>query len=162
LENMIKNGNFAATVIQKQPIAKQVGTKSVSATTIKRPVDIQENSDTQANQATSSTEFEPLAEWADILFELSKVNMPLCGVLNGSKAFTKDGFVYIGTPSTVAGTLMKQEGNASQLISVIENKTGIYYKIRIKSTAPKVEEQTNKLDEVLNRAKENGVKINEN
>ncbi|MFZ2537900.1 MAG: DNA polymerase III subunit gamma/tau [Oscillospiraceae bacterium] len=147
LENMIKNGKFASV---QSPTPQPVGA------TVGRP------SDTPQTPVQTSNDFVPLAEWADILFELTKVNMPLCGVLNGSKAFTKGGFVYIGTPSGMAGKLMKQEGNASQLISIIENKTGLHYKIKIKSTAPKAEEQGNKLDEVLNKAKENGVKINEN
>ena len=155
LENKLKNGEVTMGMPSKQPI--------VVATTSQTSVSPQEATNaTNPAKVESSTEFQPLAQWADILFELSKVNMPLCGVLNGSKAFTKDGFVYIGTPSSVAGTLMKQEGHAAQLIAVIENKTGIRYKIRIKSTAPKAEESTNKLDDVLNRAKENGVQINEN
>ncbi len=170
LENMIKNGKLAVPtikqsagetigrlpdIVENQIVASQPDTTPAVGETVGRPPDI-------PKPTNSSDTFEPVAEWADILFELSKVNMPLCGVLNGSKAFTKGGFIYIGTPSNMAGKLMKQEGNASQLISIIESKTGVYYKIKIKSTAPKVEEQGNKLDGILNKAKENGVQINEN
>lgn len=170
LENKIKNGNFPA-LSNKAPTSPQKPQPAVEATLGRPPDDISPPQPQPSDgaktahppiQSEQSGEFEPLVEWADILVELSRVNMPLVGVLNGSKAFTKDGFVYIGTPSNMAGVLMKQEGNAAQLIAAIENKTGLYYKIKIKSLAPKVEEQANKLDAVLSRAKENGVKITEN
>lgn len=175
LENFIKSGKIAISQNNKSSSTKPVSESNLN---IKKPnldetnnkdehVTKAEVKDTVENktEATNNNDtFEPLNEWADILFELSKVNMPVFGVLNGSKAFTKGEFVYIGTPSKVAGSLIKQQGNAVQLIQIIENITGIRYKIKIKSTAKKAkaDNKANKLDEVLNIAKENGVKITEN
>lgn len=163
LEATIKNiGSHAAVQApsmeakQKSPVRYEPEDKAKPASNTSKDTNEQENSD---------EEFVPLSEWADILLALSKVNMPLFGALSGSKAFTRGGFAYIGTPSTVAGTLMKQEGNASRLISLIEEKTGVHYKIKIKSTAQKQEEKAaqsaSKLDAILDIAKQSGVQINE-
>lgn len=116
------------------------------------------------------SDFSEVMQWADIMEALSKVNPPLYGALNGARAMTSDGFLYLETQSGLTGTLMKQEGNASKLVSLVEEKTGIRYKIRMKtapigtsSRAPNATSQKaiTPLEDILNKAKSSGVEITE-
>lgn len=151
LESIIKSGRLS----QAAPPVLQTRASE-------KPVTVQAPPEHTDPTEDTNEPYVPLEQWADILSDLSKVNGALGGTLNGSKAVTKGGFVFIGTSSPTASSLLKQDGNLSQLMSMIEARTGVPYRLKIKLTAQKAEEQTNKLDDMLNMAKQNGIQINEN
>lgn len=113
-----------------------------------------------ARDETSGAEgIHPLAEWTEILTELAKTDMPLCGVLRNSRAFVGGGVLYIDAPLSFAANMLKQEGNAGKVIAAAEQKCGVRYKLRIKS-APAAQRE-NPLDSLLALARENGIEVRE-
>lgn len=106
-------------------------------------------------------EVRSLMEWADILAELSKTDMPLCGVLKGSRAFVGGGFLYLDSALSLAGTMLKQEGNAAKLIAAVEARTGRRYKIRVKSAPSAAAPKKDKLSALLEAARSSGVEVHE-
>ncbi len=103
--------------------------------------------------------------WSQILTTIFKKHPPLSGVLRDSRAFTKGDTLYIRTSSQTAINLMKKENNIEMLITLIEEMLGIRYKISMKP--PKNNSQStvtseSKLEAIIQKAKENGVEINEN
>lgn len=117
--------------------------------------------DIQRNENKVNT-ITPLMEWAEILDEIKKKDMPLWGVLHSSKAYVSNEFLYIESPLEFAAGMMRQEGNALKLVTAVFEKTGVRYKLRIKSNKQiKNEPQINMLDEVLDKAKSLGIEVHE-
>ncbi|MEG0571030.1 MAG: DNA polymerase III subunit gamma/tau [Oscillospiraceae bacterium] len=108
-----------------------------------------------------TVKLEPLMKWAEILQELSKEDKPLFGLLSGSLAYVFDGFLYIDSPMTMISKMIKQEGNAARLVRVVEQKTGVKYRIRIKTNKSANTSSSNILDDVIAKAKGAGIDINE-
>ncbi len=114
----------------------------------------------ESNEEESAGLPEAMMAWADILAELSQTDAPLFGVLRGSRAFTKDGVLYIDSPLSITSLMMRQEGNAAKLMAAVEKQTGNRYRIRVKSAPPKAPE-ADKLSDLLTRAKASGIEIRE-
>lgn len=108
----------------------------------------------------TDSEIRPLEEWPDILMELAKTDTPLYGVLKDSRAFVGGGFLYIDSLLSITGIMMKQEGNAARLIAAVENRTGMRYKIRVKS-APQSSGGENKLSSIMEKARQSGIEVRE-
>jgi len=104
--------------------------------------------------------FQPAAEWADILSSLRQNDLPLYGVLQGSRAFVQGDSLYVDSPMALTAQMLRQEGNAARLIAAIEKKTGRRYRIRVKSAAPKAKESDG-LASLLDRARQAGVEVRE-
>lgn len=102
-----------------------------------------------------------LEQWSDILSELSKSNAPLFGVLENATALVSGEFLYLETQSAFAGTIMKQESNATKLIKLVEDKTGTRYKLRMKTTAVSSQNQVDMLSGIIEKAKQGGIEVNE-
>lgn len=183
LENMIKNGVPAQSA--PEPIKTESSvpkeTKPEPAKTPKQTKTPEPAKTPQAMHAAPETlseqgaktpmqpraplsengEFAPFAEWQEVLSELSSVSMPLCSLLTDSQAFARGGILYIDVKNAMASTLMKQEGNAVKLLEIIERKTGLRYKLRMKS-APKLQETSNDpLQQLLEKAKASGIEVSE-
>lgn len=184
LENIVNTQSYRPT---EQPIAKDIPTPIAKEAVLPSPkADIAENAEFDKEEPTieedlavntapspqaeaASVEspleldeerFVPLTQWQEVLNELKSGNSPLFGVLNGSSAFAKGRVLFLDAKNVMASTLIKQENNAVKLIDVIEQKTGVRFKLRMKA-APKPEADVNPLEALLNRARENGVEINE-
>ena len=104
---------------------------------------------------------QPLPEWADILADLAGRDMPLCGILKGSRAFTAGEVIYIDSPLSLMGAMLRQEGNAAKVIAAVENKTGKRYKLRVKSAAPPAATQESAFGKLLEKARANGIEVRE-
>lgn len=103
-----------------------------------------------------------LMEWAEIMNEIKEKDEPLWAILNGSRAYTHAGFLYIESPRDFAATVMRQEGNAQKLVAAVAAKTGMRYKLRIKSnTQSKTEKEPERLNSILDKARSMGVEIRE-
>lgn len=103
--------------------------------------------------------FVPLDFWQEILQELAQTVPPLYGVLQGSRAFTGDGVLYIDSPLAITAVL-KQDNHAARLAAAVEARTGQRYKIRVKSAAPKAP-KADKLSGFLDKARQAGVEVRE-
>lgn len=99
--------------------------------------------------------------WNDILQELSIIDTRLYGILFGSKAFVNDKNLFIDSPLSLTAKMIKDNGNISKLLEIVEQKTGESYKIMVKSHSNRLPD-INKVDEFLDNAKKYGIEINEN
>ena len=106
---------------------------------------------------SAAGEILPLMEWAEILSDLMSTCLPLYGVLQDSRAFVGGGFLYIDSPSSLTGRMIKQEGNAARLLDIVAARTGQRYKIRVKSAPAAAEPETDRLSDLLSRARDNGI-----
>lgn len=173
LENIIKLGVPAPPAVQ--PVSPSVETAAdpiPAPPVVEPPVELlkkeepaeppsllpQADAPAPAAAAAAKHPPQPLAEWADILAELSRTDMPLGAILRDSVAFTDGSVLYIDAGLSLAAKMIKQEGNAAKLIAAVESKTGIRYKIRVKK-APEPVETADPLTELLNRARESGVEV---
>lgn len=161
LEAMIKGGAILTSVAptQAQPAKSEVQKQE---RTVSRVGDEELLPISSEPQGAQSSELAPLMEWAEILAEIKQSDAPLWGVLHGSKAYVSGGFLYVESPLEFAAGMMRQEGNAGKLVGAVFNKTGIKYKLRIKSKPQITDEpNSNMLDEVINKAKELGIEVKE-
>lgn len=132
-----------AKPIDQSPIKPQVQTETVSPSQTQEPI--------------------LLATWAEILEGIKSTDSPLWGVLHGSQAFVSGSFLLIRSPLEFISGMLKQEGNATKLLKAVFEKTGVKYKLRAMSIAPKSQEpQQSLLSNILSEAKNVGVIINQN
>ena len=54
---------------------------------------------TEENQNEAEAGDTPLSEWTEIMSILARTSPPICGVLNGSRAFIKGQFLLIDAPN---------------------------------------------------------------
>lgn len=149
-----------ANFTQTQP----AGVQSMQAESVQAESVRAESARTESAQ-TESVHVKPVPyePWADILLALSAEHPPLFGILESARAFCDGTFLYLDTKSPTASILLKQEGNATRLLDLIEAKTGARYKIRMK--AGKTQEAppaASPLDDILKKARETGVEVQEN
>lgn len=74
--------------------------------------------------------------WSEVLSELAQTAPPLCGVLVGSSAVTRDDMVLISTENAMFRTLVKSDGNRKKLVDAIEKVTGRVYRVGLKKATP--------------------------
>lgn len=108
--------------------------------------------------AESIAQVEPLGSWIDVLSELSRINAPLFGMLQNTRAFTKGGLLFIDGGSPLLAQMLKKEGNASKLLDAVEVKTGARYQLRVKR-AKKEQAQADPLESLLDKARESGIAV---
>lgn len=110
----------------------------------------------------AKTEPQPLSCWQEILEELIRRNPPLHGALMGSSAFVLGDGLYVVAPIAVAMTLLKQNDNAEQLLSIVEQKTGTRFRLKLKTEkAPAPPPSQQGLDQLLQAAREDGIPVTE-
>lgn len=108
----------------------------------------------------------PEDRWQDILDRFAEVCPSVNGALNGSYALKGGGFMLICTPSNFFLSLLKNKENASKLKEAIHFVTGENYAIRAKCTAPKEDApasdpENDKMLDILKKARENNVPVEE-
>lgn len=152
LENIIKSGGFLPS---STPVNGVVASQPTASFTPPPPP-------TPINETASVGESEPMEQWSEILTDFEESDKPLWAALRGSTAYVHGGFLVIETPLDFAAELMKQEGNAARLKRAVAARTGVSYKIGLKSsTKQPVQTENNPMDEMLEKAKNLGVTINE-
>ena len=103
---------------------------------------------------------QPLHCWNEILQQLSELDKPLHGMLFGSKAYCYEDMLFIDTPNTILGQMLKKDGCAARLIEAVQVHTGKKYRIRLRTAKETAaQDKPNPLDELAKRAKENGVDV---
>ena len=103
----------------------------------------------------------PVTCWVEILQQLSETDKPLHGMLVGSKAYCYEDMLFIDTPNTILGQMLKKDGCAVRLLDAVQLHTGKRYRLRLKTTKEASEQnKENPLDALAKRAQENGVSVN--
>lgn len=183
LELMMKNGRVPVPAVQDVPVSlpareESAGQRavpdteaqtavpaektSVSAEPIaeKRQVPVPEKTPDTAPPAPSDGQPEQLAVWPEVLLAVKKQNPALAGVLSGSMAYVSGQNLFIDSPIALFGKMIKQEGFIKTLVSVLEERTGIVYKLRIKKSKPQ-KQKLDPLDEITKKASEMGIEVKE-
>ena len=108
-------------------------------------------------------------DWAEVLSELTKTNMPLWGVLNGSSAIIRGDYVLIKSDNPTLSAFIKTGGNARDVKEAVLRVTGKRYRLGLYSgaAAPKVSAQPaaapkDPLENLISRAKDMGINIDVN
>lgn len=76
-------------------------------------------------------ESEETIQWAEVLSELMKTNMPLWGVLNNSQAVIKGDFVLIKSDNPTLNSFIKAGRNAKDVKEAIMRVTGKKYRLGV-------------------------------
>ncbi len=103
--------------------------------------------------------------WSEVLSELAQTAPPLCGVLVGSTAVTRDDMVLISTENAMFRTLVKSDGNRKKLVDAIEKVTGRVYRVGLKKATPalaataETTEPESPLSVFLRESRENGIAV---
>ena len=110
-------------------------------------------------------------DWAEVLSELTNINMPLWGVLNNSSAVIRGDYVLIKSDNPTLSAFIKTGGNARDVKEAIIRVTGKRYRLGLYSGAspsPKMNAQQpaqapkDPLENLISRAKDMGINIDVN
>lgn len=101
--------------------------------------------------------------WPDVLDEISKVNPATSGALADSTAFTKGNTLYITATNPIFLMLFKQDSNRDMLGEAVARVLGQSYAIKARAVspdaAPEVEEKRGRAEDLLAKAKEDGIPV---
>ena len=118
-----------------------------------------------------STDGEMPIDWAEVLSELTKTNMPLWGVLNGSSAIIRGDYVLIKSDNPTLSAFIKTGGNARDVKEAVLRVTGKKYRLGLQgaNTAPSAgaaasapASPKDPLENLISRAKDMGINIDVN
>ena len=165
LEHKLKTGTFVAGT-PAEKVSEEKATPEAK----------QESPDTKAEAQTSlpaeevppQDESEGYIDWAEVLSELTKTNMPLWGVLTGSSAVIRGDYVLIQSENPTLSAFIKTGGNARDVKEAVYRVTGKKYRLGLQggASAPKAqaESQVKKdpLSDLIGRAKDMGINIDVN
>ena len=108
-------------------------------------------------------------DWAEVLSELTKTNMPLWGVLTGSSAVIRGDYVLIKSDNPTLSAFIKTGGNARDVKEAVLRVTGKRYRLGLYSGAatPKMSSQPTQapkdpLENLISKARDMGVNIEVN
>jgi DNA polymerase-3 subunit gamma/tau len=126
---------------------------------------VSEEADTQQESADG----EMPIDWAEVLSELTKTNMPLWGVLNGSSAIIRGDYVLIKSDNPTLSAFIKTGGNARDVKEAVLRVTGKRYRLGLYSgaAAPKAAAQPaaapkDPLENLISRARDMGLNVEVN
>ena len=120
------------------------------------------------SQQEESTDGEMPIDWAEVLSELTKTNMPLWGVLNGSSAIIRGDYVLIKSDNPTLSAFIKTGGNARDVKEAVLRVTGKKYRLGLQgaNSAPNAGTTTgapaapkDPLENLISRAKDMGINI---
>ncbi|MBE6839296.1 MAG: DNA polymerase III subunit gamma/tau [Ruminococcus sp.] len=152
----------AATPTPSAPPKAEVPTpKAVDA-----PPKTQANGNTAAKKPISMSDFSLCTQWVDILYELSQTNPAVTGSLTDSCAYVNDtaGLLLIIAKNRLFLSLFKMEKNQNSLNAAICQVLGRTYEVRAKAEDNSQQDGSTSsgnspADEIISRAKENGIAV---
>ena len=175
LEMKIRTGAIAVkaeTVVQ--------ATEEKPAKVAETPAEVQSAPDTSGYTAEAakpetaqeeSADGEMPIDWAEVLSELTKTNMPLWGVLTGSSAIIRGDYVLIKSDNPTLSAFIKTGGNARDVKEAVLRVTGKRYRLGLYNgaSAPKMASQQptphtpkDPLENLISRAKDMGINVDVN
>ncbi|MBP1559872.1 MAG: DNA polymerase III subunit gamma/tau [Oscillospiraceae bacterium] len=118
----------------------------------------------QQNEAADVSKLKPEdfteeTRWQDILEKFAEICPSVSGALNGSRAVKGGGYMLIYTESSFFMNLLRNKENAEKLKEAIRIVTGESYVIKAKCTAPQNGGGSDKLQSVLDKARENNIPV---
>lgn len=103
---------------------------------------------------------EPLDCWLEVLGQMKQADPMMFGMLSGSLAYQSGGNLFIDSPNQLLGQMLRKENLGKRLLDLLEARTGVRFRLRIKS-APKQAEtpQATPLDDLLSQAQTMGIDV---
>lgn len=164
LEYKIKSGAIAVgTPAEKVSQSKEEEPKTQTAPSVKEEAPKEELS-----EEASDSQQESSIDWAEVLSELTKTNMPLWGVLTGSQASIRGDHVIIESDNPTLSAFIKTGTNARDVKEAIFRVTGKKYRLGLANSgnspkqANKPIAQKDPLQDLIGRAKDMGISIDVN
>lgn len=164
LEYKIKSGAIAVgTPAEKVSESKEEEPKTQTAPSVKEEAPKEELS-----EEASDSQQESSIDWAEVLSELTKTNMPLWGVLTGSQASIRGDHVIIESDNPTLSAFIKTGTNARDVKEAIFRVTGKKYRLGLANSgnspkkANKPIAQKDPLQDLIGRAKNMGISIDVN
>ena len=105
----------------------------------------------------------PMAQWEELLSELSRSEPALFVMLEGSRAFISGGLVLIESPNPMLKSLLLTDNIGAKLADLVEETLGQRYRLRItKRENQAVSGQSESaLDHILQKAKSENIEVHE-
>lgn len=120
-------------------------------------------------QQEESADGELPIDWAEVLSELTKTNMPLWGVLTGSQAIIRGDYVLIKSDNPTLSAFIRTGSNARDVKEAVYRVTGKKYRLGLHNGAssPKAATQPaqapkDPLENLISKARDMGVNIEVN
>ncbi|MBQ7117272.1 MAG: DNA polymerase III subunit gamma/tau [Clostridia bacterium] len=166
LENKMRGGTFVSSAADLAPQAeakaepKQEAAEAPTAS-VQLSSPPQETPDVSDEPEHSAEEELP---WAEVMQELTKLNMPLWGVLNGSSAVIQGDFVLIKSDNPTLSAFIKTGTNARDVKAAIKNITGRAYRLGLynasaqQSSAP-AQPKKDSLENLIGKARDMGINV---
>ena len=179
LENKIKGGTFTAAPVSATASSDAVRESADTAPPPKAP-ETAVASAAPADYVTAPAQDSPPCPeedslpaeeelpWAEVMQELTRLNMPLWGVLNGSSAVIQGDFVLIKSDNPTLSAFIKTGTNARDVKAAIKNVTGRAYRLGLYNAsvqnAPTAPAQPKKdpLENLIGRARDMGINVDVN
>ena len=127
-----------------------------------------EEAQPEAQQEENSDGELPI-DWAEVLSELTKTNMPLWGVLTGSQAVIRGDYVLIKSDNPTLSAFIRTGSNARDVKEAVYRVTGKKYRLGLHNGAssPKAATQPaqapkDPLENLISKARDMGVNIEVN
>lgn len=174
LEVKIKTGAISVAVPSARPqeTPTETATPSAQPTVATTPTPDEHPTETPKSepQQEESTDGEMPIDWAEVLSELTKTNMPLWGVLTGSSAIIRGDYVLIKSDNPTLSAFIKTGGNARDVKEAVLRVTGKRYRLGLYSGAPSpkmaAQQPTHTpkdpLENLISRAKDMGINVDVN
>lgn len=164
LEYKIKSGAIVSgTTAEKENEIKNEN-QSSEPTQEKKEAETQERTD----KSNTYSEEDTSIDWAEVLSELTKTNMPLWGVLTGSQATIRGDHVIIESSNPTLSAFIKTGTNARDVKEAVFRVTGKKYRLGLASSgaSPKQSDapatKKDPLQDLIGRAKDMGISIDVN
>ena len=104
----------------------------------------------------------PLAQWPDLLDEMSRSEPALYVMLEGSNAFVSNGVVLIESPNPMLKSLLLTNNIGAKLADMVEQTLGSRHRLRIAKRETQVPgQESSALDHILSKAKEQNIEVHE-
>lgn len=165
LEHKLKTGTFVAGTP-----AEKVSEEKATPEAKQESPDMEAEAQTSlpAEEVPPQDDSEGYIDWAEVLSELTKTNMPLWGVLTGSGAFIRGDHVIIVSDNPTLSAFIRTGTNARDVKEAVHRVTGKRYRLGLQGTnaateaqeAPKAKKDP--LSELIGRAKDMGINIDVN
>ncbi len=108
---------------------------------VKNTVDEQKTDTAPIKKSHEGTNGETIVfpQWAEVIEELRKTDMPLVGLLNGASGYQRDNFILIKSDNSALSSFIRQDMHAAFLSKAVFAVTGNHYKIGLyKAPEPKM------------------------
>ncbi len=167
LEVKIKTGTVAVGIPAEAASEKKTEAPSKEQVTAPK-AEAESAPQSEAVPPPDDEDLESTIDWAEVLSELTKTNMPLWGVLTGSQAVIRGDYVLIKSDNPTLSAFIKTGGNARDVKEAVFRVTGRKYRLGLYSgnaaqkanTQPQIKKDP--LQDLIGKARDMGINVDVN